>query len=135
MKAASGDTDNGGDINVWPMVDGLSEDMLWVLDLMCRGGEAMPDEGLDIVESTVNVVMLDYISRPSAGQCTSCRSRRTSDFSLAAQIFGEFSSDYPIRRRRQQSCMMEANINYGVVCKAVRRLAALLQLVDLLSRG
>jgi hypothetical protein len=65
MKAASGDTESGGDIKLWPMVDGLSEDMLCVLDLMCRGGEAIPDVGLDAVESMMDVVMLGAVSRGS----------------------------------------------------------------------
>ncbi len=54
MKAASGDTVNGGYMRPWPTVEGRSLEMLWVRDLMCpacRGGEAMPDDGRDIAES------------------------------------------------------------------------------------
>ena len=53
MKAASGDTPVGGDIKLCAMVEGLSLDMLCVLDregTLC-GGEAMADEGRDQAES------------------------------------------------------------------------------------
>ncbi len=45
------------------MVDGRSEDMLWVLDLWYRGGEATPDVGLDDVESmAAGFVMSELLS-------------------------------------------------------------------------
>ncbi len=51
MKAASGETDSGGDMKLWPMVDGLSLEMLWVRDrevILVSGGETMPDDGRDM---------------------------------------------------------------------------------------
>lgn len=51
MNAASGDMDRGGDMRLGANSEGLSLDMLWVLDLMERGGVAMPDVGRDMVAS------------------------------------------------------------------------------------
>ncbi len=48
MKAASGETVRGGDMRPWPMVEGLSLEMLWVLDRILWGGEATPEEGRDM---------------------------------------------------------------------------------------
>lgn len=61
MKAASGDTDKGGDIRLRAIVEGLSLDMLCVLDLIPRAGGTMPDEGRDMVNSGIGVVMVASI--------------------------------------------------------------------------
>ena len=47
MKAASGETETGGETRPWPpMVDGLSLDMLCVLDLGSRGDATEGDRAI-----------------------------------------------------------------------------------------
>jgi hypothetical protein len=56
MNAASGDTANGGRTNPYPIVDGLSLEILCVLDLTCRG-DTIPDVGLEGLTSRVGLAM------------------------------------------------------------------------------
>lgn len=66
MKAASGDTDNGGDIKLWLIVEGLSLEILCVRDRTWRTGETTPDSRRNEDESAmglamVAVVPVDYV--------------------------------------------------------------------------
>lgn len=61
MKPASGDTESGGDIKPWPVVDGLSLDMLCVLDRIFCEGEASPGEVRDMVCSTLEKDMMESV--------------------------------------------------------------------------
>lgn len=58
MKAASGDTDNGGDIKLWLMVEGLSLEMLCVRERTCRTGEMTPDSRRNEDESAMGLAMV-----------------------------------------------------------------------------
>jgi len=60
MKAASGETVNGGDIKLYATVDGRSLDMLWALDregILVVEGETTPEDGRDTGESMVEETM------------------------------------------------------------------------------
>ena len=68
---------------MWLIVEGRSDDMLCVLDLIGLGVDTIPDEGLDTTESmAAEVVMLAYISGRSEGQrmlfLVSCGTQRRS---------------------------------------------------------
>ena len=85
---------------MWLIVEGRSDDMLCVLDLIGLGVDTIPDEGLDTTESmAAEVVMLAY---------TSGRSERPADSPSRLSSLGHkylsFSSGYPIRWRRDESC-------------------------------
>jgi hypothetical protein len=63
MKAAEGDTESGGDMRLWAMVEGRSLEILCVLDLTSRG-DMMPEVGRDTAESPFEVAMAAiYICR------------------------------------------------------------------------
>lgn len=61
MKAASGDTESGGDIKLWPIVDGLSLEMLCVLDRIFWGGDKMPDDDRDMACSKLEKDMTESV--------------------------------------------------------------------------
>lgn len=57
MKAAAGETESGGDMRLWAMVDGRSLEILCVLDLTPRG-ETMPEAGRDMARSGLGAAMM-----------------------------------------------------------------------------
>lgn len=65
MKAASGETESGGDIRLQAIVEGRSLDTLCVLERACRDDAALftptgVGEELDIVDSESGVVIVRY---------------------------------------------------------------------------
>jgi hypothetical protein len=60
MKAGSGDTEVGMEMKPWPTVDGLSLEILWVLDLG-RRGDIMLDGDREGKPSYCRLAMADYV--------------------------------------------------------------------------
>lgn len=56
MKPASGDTESGGDMRLWPATDSRSLDMLCVLDLPSRG-EARGEVAIGMVGSGIEFIV------------------------------------------------------------------------------
>jgi hypothetical protein len=57
MKAASGETVEGGDSKLWLIVDGLSLEILCVRDRTCRTGEITPDSRRNEDESGIGLAI------------------------------------------------------------------------------
>lgn len=71
MKAASGETDNGGETKLWPMVEGLSLEILCVLDLGRRGeamdGDRARDDGSGFEPVMVALFLCQLRESPPVG--------------------------------------------------------------------
>jgi hypothetical protein len=61
MKAASGDTESGGDIKPWPIVEGRSLERLCVRDRIFWGGDKMPDDDRDMACSKLEKDMTESV--------------------------------------------------------------------------